>query len=198
LLKLAVAIGVLASCSSGVVVPERESTVAERALDSPVTRFDLGRQFFMDQDYETAVALWQSVIETGGVAPGDKVRFRGAENNLGYCRWNGLGIQQDRAEAIRLWRIAAEDGHPEAQFHLGRVFLEAEGGHRDLVEAYAWFWASYLGARSLESDFPHFEPIARAASDAASQVGRSLPEDDVLEAQERGTKYYQYSLDPND
>ncbi len=37
----------------------------------------------------------------------------------GVCYKNGTGVAQDPAEAVRLFRLAAEQGHAQAQCSLG-------------------------------------------------------------------------------
>ncbi|OHE70901.1 MAG: hypothetical protein A2007_04280 [Verrucomicrobia bacterium GWC2_42_7] len=53
---------------------------------------------------------------------------RGAElgqseslNSLGLCYINGWGVMQDSAEGIRLFKLAAEQGHPKAIANLGTI-----------------------------------------------------------------------------
>jgi TPR repeat protein len=53
---------------------------------------------------------------------------------------NGLGVAQDYAEAVRLYRLAAAQGDAAAQHSLGRLFHH--GGHgvaKDREEAIRWY-----------------------------------------------------------
>ena len=50
-------------------------------------------------------------------------------------RDGGLGVKQDIAEARRYFKIAAAQGHPEAQFELARMYETGQGVPRDLTEA---------------------------------------------------------------
>lgn len=45
------------------------------------------------------------------------------------------GGAQDVAEAMPYYRLAAKQGHADAQCHLGRSFEEGAGVAQDLVEA---------------------------------------------------------------
>jgi hypothetical protein len=47
----------------------------------------------------------------------------------------GQGVAQDYAEAARLYRLAAEQGHVAAQFNLGSMFENGEGVAQDRGEA---------------------------------------------------------------
>jgi TPR repeat protein len=40
---------------------------------------------------------------------------------------DGEGVAQDQAEAVRLWRLAAAQGHAQAQSNLGVMFANGEG-----------------------------------------------------------------------
>jgi len=51
----------------------------------------------------------------------------------------GEGVSQDRAEATRLYRLAAEQGNIHAQDALGFVYLDGVGAQRDYAEAAKWF-----------------------------------------------------------
>jgi TPR repeat protein len=48
---------------------------------------------------------------------------------------NGEGFAQDKAEAVRLYRLAAAQGHAGAQFNLGLMFAKGEGVAQDKAEA---------------------------------------------------------------
>lgn len=52
---------------------------------------------------------------------------------------HGDGVLQDYAEAARLYRLAAEAGHAEAQKNLGFLYSEGKGVPRDAIEAEKWF-----------------------------------------------------------
>ena len=51
----------------------------------------------------------------------------------------GEGIPEDDAEAVRWYRLAAEQGHDRAQSNLGSMYADGEGVSKDAVNAYAWF-----------------------------------------------------------
>ena len=50
----------------------------------------------------------------------------------------GEEVLQNYAEAIRLYLLAAEQGHAGALLALGRMSWEGQGGPRDLVQAHMW------------------------------------------------------------
>ncbi len=50
----------------------------------------------------------------------------------------GEGAAQDEAEALRWWRLAANQGHADAQTRLGMCYLHGLGVARDLEQAALW------------------------------------------------------------
>ena len=82
---------------------------------------------------------------------------------------NGEGVPEDDAEAVRWYRLAAEQGNATAQLNLGVMYAKGEGVPKDDAEAVRWF------------------RLAAEQGYAAAQLnlgvmydnGRGVPEDDV-------------------
>ena len=56
---------------------------------------------------------------------------------------DGYGVQQDQKQAAYWYELAAQKGHAEAQFALGRLYAEGKGGiPRDEEQAVRWVRAS--------------------------------------------------------
>jgi TPR repeat protein len=51
----------------------------------------------------------------------------------------GDGVPQDDREAVRWWRLAAEQGEAAAQSNLGLMCSNGEGVPEDDVLAYMWY-----------------------------------------------------------
>ena len=51
---------------------------------------------------------------------------------------NGDGVEQDYAEAVRLYRLAAAQGHADAQGNLGHMFQHGRVA-KNRAEAIRWF-----------------------------------------------------------
>ena len=51
----------------------------------------------------------------------------------------GQGVQQDYKEAVRLYRMSADQGFAEAQLNLGEMYNDGYGVPQDYVYAYAWY-----------------------------------------------------------
>ena len=62
-----------------------------------------------------------------------------AQNNLGVMYATGEGVPQDAAEAVRWYRLAAEQGYAIAQNNLGFMYDTGEGVPQDAVEAVRWY-----------------------------------------------------------
>ena len=74
---------------------------------------------------------------------------------------NGTGVPQDDAEAERWYRLAAEQGHFEAQYQLGLAY---DAGH-----GVAQGCPAHL---STKGEAPHAAPIARLAPMPSWMAGR--------------------------
>jgi TPR repeat protein len=51
----------------------------------------------------------------------------------------GRGVAQNYDEAAKWYRLAADQGHAEAQNNLGSLYANGRGVPRDDVAAYMWF-----------------------------------------------------------
>ena len=52
---------------------------------------------------------------------------------------DGLGVLQDYKEAVRLYRLSAEQGEAKAQYNLGVMYADGLGVLQDHVSAYMWW-----------------------------------------------------------
>lgn len=50
----------------------------------------------------------------------------------------GEGVPKNISEAVRLYRLAAEQGHAKAQYNLGVTYNTGEGVPKNLVRAHLW------------------------------------------------------------
>ena len=62
-----------------------------------------------------------------------------AQFNLGVRYGSGVGVSQDDAEAVRWYRLAADQGIARAQLFLGFMYEDGEGVPQDDVQAHMWF-----------------------------------------------------------
>ena len=62
-----------------------------------------------------------------------------AQSDLGLLYLEGQGITQDDPEAVRWFRLAAEQGHAVAQSNLGMMYAGGRAVIQDPVEAVRWY-----------------------------------------------------------
>ena len=51
----------------------------------------------------------------------------------------GQGISKDYKEAVKWYRLAAEQGNPHARYKLGTMYYNGQGVPQDNVSAYMWW-----------------------------------------------------------
>ena len=61
----------------------------------------------------------------------------------------GQGVVQDYVEAVKWYRLAAQQGHAGAQRNLGAMYSIGQGVLKDYVKAHSWL---NLGAASGNTD----------------------------------------------
>ena len=92
--------------------------------------------------------------------------------------YNGEGVPEDAAEALRWYRLAAEQGYAYAQFDVGRMYARGEGGvPEDAVNAYAWY--SIAAAQG--------NPFAKMSKE---RVTEQMDRSQIAEAQKRSREYW--------
>ena len=62
-----------------------------------------------------------------------------AQNALGFRYSMGRGVPIDGAEAVKWYRLAADQGHATAQTNLGRCYSTGEGVSKNSKEGARWF-----------------------------------------------------------
>ena len=101
------------------------------ALSAPAwAGFDEGFAAYTRGDYKTALREWRPLGEQG---------YAGAQFNLGVMYENGLGVEQDKAEAVKWYRRAAEQGNAIAQYNVGLMYFDGQGAAQDDAEAVKWW-----------------------------------------------------------
>ena len=58
---------------------------------------------------------------------------------LGVAYYHGDGVSIDKVEAIKWYRLAANQGDADAQFNLGYAYSNGDGVSIDKVESRKWF-----------------------------------------------------------
>lgn len=98
----------------------------------------------LEEDMPRAIALLERAVDVHGHAH--------AAYELGVLHYQGIGMEEDEAAAMRLFRQAAQKGHCGAMYMFGDCLLEGIGTQEDKVEALQWLLLAgekgHRGARS--------------------------------------------------
>jgi hypothetical protein len=62
-----------------------------------------------------------------------------AQRNLGNLYYKGIGVQQNRAEALRWYGKAAERGDASAEYKIGYMYDSGQGVSKNYAEAFRWY-----------------------------------------------------------
>jgi hypothetical protein len=118
---------------------------------------------------------------------------------VGRCYDEGIGgVALDDAEAVRLYRLAAAQGHLDAQFRLGIMFEYGLGVAQDKAEAIRWYHLAaeqgHVDAQYCLGDmFDHGRGVAQDKAEAirwyrlAAEQGHAVAQKrlDALESESR-------------
>ena len=85
----------------------------------------------------TIYSFSQIIYANGGRA-GPESDPAEAQYNLGLMHANGRGVPENDAEAVKWYRLAADQGFARAQHNLGLIYANGTGVPQDDVLAYAW------------------------------------------------------------
>ena len=88
----------------------------------------------------------------------------------GYFR--GLGVPQDYGAAVSYYRVAAEGGHPVAQYLLGSMYEAGWGVEQDLIEAWVWYKRALPGAAQISTHEETYD-VKHALERVTSHMNRS-------------------------
>jgi TPR repeat protein len=59
--------------------------------------------------------------------------------NIGFCYEKGKGVRENKPNAFKWYRKAAEAEHAEAQYQVGKMYDEGEGVKENKSEAFKWY-----------------------------------------------------------
>ncbi|MBE6639566.1 MAG: sel1 repeat family protein [Ruminococcaceae bacterium] len=137
----------------------------EKATPEEIEEWYLkGKAHYERNEYEEAVAYYRKAA-----AQGD---FR-AQNNLGTCYEQGLGISKDEGKAVYWYRKSADQGNSAAQINLANCYLSGKGVAKD------WTMAVSLYQKSAEQN----HAIGQRALALCYQFGKGIKKDDKEAAQ---------------
>ena len=90
---------------------------------------------------------------------------------------SGRGVPEDDAEAVRWYRLAAEQGYAGAQLNLGLMYANAEGVPKDDVTAYAWLNIAAAQGQS-------------SANEGKEHVAKHMTQSQVAKAQKLSREHW--------
>lgn len=98
----------------------------------------------MKRPLPVAILLLQALYPAAAQEPVDLTKRAlagdaGAQQTLGDWYRLGIGVKQDGAQALRFYKLAAEQGVAEAQFALAEIYRYGEAGEADYAEAARWY-----------------------------------------------------------
>jgi hypothetical protein len=106
----------------------------------PVDPYVIGLRWFDRGNYTNAIIYWDPLVEKGDCD---------AEYMTGLLHFLGRGKPQNNAQALALWRKAANANQQRAQWALGDIYYQNRGTvvhncadcgvERDLVTALFWY-----------------------------------------------------------
>lgn len=106
----------------------------------------------------------ETTVERAAAEPGNVQ----AQNFLGWFYREGLGVEQDDAEAVDWIRKCAEQGEAWCQNNLGLMFAEGRGVEQDYTEAVKWY------RRAAEQN----HPLAQGNLGVMYLTGHGVPADE--------------------
>jgi TPR repeat protein len=140
------------------------------------------------QSYAEAIRLYRLAAEKGNAfaqdllglmyeegegVPQDLSRRSGCTGSLlGEMYGQGHGVPQDYAEAVKWYRLAAEQGNAIGQFDLGTVYVLGKGVAQDLVQSRMWF--DLAAAQGVDQALKYRDEVARSMTPAEIAQARRL------------------------
>jgi TPR repeat protein len=150
------------------------------AAPSAESEYNQGVEAYRVKDYAAARLHWSKAVEE---------RELSALNNLGYLLYYGLGGNADEARAVQLWTQAAELGHSESQWHLGRAYEDGTGTTHNLPQAYAWYRCAIANAQAGPDNRDAEDQIAQDASKSLTNLLKRLPTDQIVVGEQLAKQY---------
>jgi len=98
----------------------------------------------------------------------------------------GEGVEENKAEAAKWFRLAAEQDHAKAQYYLGNAYRIGQGVEEDQAEAVKWFLRAIES--ELEDEFDEAEVYFHLGQ--ADDLVRGVPEDKA-----EATEYFRLAAD---
>ena len=94
-------------------------------------------------------------------------------SNLGVMYCNGLGVAQDYSAAMKWYRMAADQGHAQAQGNLGIMYNGGQGVPQNTSEALRWLHKAQVQGEERAKQGIEFIMQAMRETRASQQTNNS-------------------------
>jgi TPR repeat protein len=108
-----------------------------------------------------------------------------AQYDLGVLYDKGQGVPQSDQEAMRWYRLAADQGEPRAQYNLGLMYLNGQGVRADPVIAY--YLISLSAAQGDKHALDARDYVSERMSSEQFSAGKQLVREHQEKAAQRHT-----------
>jgi len=98
-------------------------------LHSLAGPLEQGFRAYEQGDYHTAMQIWQPLANSNP----------DAAFNLGLLYKNGLGVKKAPREAMKWFKLAAQQGSADAAYNLGVLYISGEAGYPSKKDAVYWW-----------------------------------------------------------
>ena len=83
---------------------------------------------------------------------------------------DGVGVDKNLAEAIKLYQMAAEQGSADAQNTIGSMYEHGEGVNKDFAEAAKWYRLAADQGEAVADRARGIDPLLGAAGCGPASV----------------------------
>ena len=173
-MRLAAFLVLLASLAAVLVASETATAEVRQPSSKPELPVRVEDSLALIEKLEGFIAEEVAAVESV-LALTSQGRPGQAEILLGYRNATGGGVLKDDAEAVRWYRMAAEQGEALGQVLLGRMYATGQGVLEDDAEAVRWY------RMAGEREAPGLGDIfGRILLGLGYATGEGVPEDSVL------------------
>ncbi len=180
--------------SLNVPPPGAGSSLVEQA-EPETTPEDIIRNAEIDQPTAPAQSTAETIAVPSGITPASLSEAAGRGDPLALFEvavryTDGNGVQADRAEAAKWYKLAADRGFAPAQYRLGNMYEKANGVERNLPEAKRYY---EMAARQGNAGAMHNLAVL-LTSDVAGQPDYKAAADWFIKASDLGVRDSQFNL----
>lgn len=118
---------------------------------NPEAQYQLGIYYEKDRTDYLNAQKWYRVAATKG-------QHAGAQYKLAQLYMNGLGVENNLAEAMKWFRLSSAKGDVRAQFFMGVSYRDGWERKADFIEAYKWFLLANRDAQKVREENERFDP----------------------------------------